>query len=582
MNVAMAITSSTTPLSNMRRNGRPNSGPQTGSPPRAYASRTSERASLIWPLLAIALVLALQCHLVLTRSINWDEFHFLKQVHSFARGELTSPLQTFHVRLFAWLPALDMAGVDQIRMARIFMLGCEIVTCAAIVAIARRFVSLPNAALAALAFLSVSYVFQHGWSFRTDPMATALSMSALAVLARSRLSFPSIIAIALMLGTAFMITIKIVLYAPAFAGFAWLRWTEAGRTFKSLFAIAAGPALAIGVAALLYLWHSSGLAPSEATAGVVERSGSTVFVAGNSPYLRFYAIAAMQSVPFVLALLLLPFAMSRDPALTSTQKLAIVGLVAMVLTPFYYLNAFPYFYAFMLAPVAAAMAVPLAAIAQRYSAALVAAVLAGWAVMLWMNEEPSELDKQRTIQIAANQMFDAPVNYFDFPGFLPEHRKANHFMTAWGIKDYIEGRESSFTQILSEETVPLLAAVDPEKNPSLLSVMTGIERQYPFFEEDQITLLETYRQVWGPLYVAGVELAGGETREWRVHVPGTYRVEAPISVDGQGYVGGETVNLKRGTITLEAEGDVPTGLLWSEMKRVPDLSVPERPYWTDF
>jgi len=151
------------------------------------------------------------------------------------------PLQTLHVRAFAWLAAIDIAGVDQIRIARLFMLLAQIVTCGAIIMIARRFVTLPFALLCALAYLSSGYVFQHGWSFRTDPLATALSMSALAILTQSRLDWKALLAFALLMGTAFMVTIKIVLFAPAFAGIAWLRWSEAKFSVKRAAQICAGP-----------------------------------------------------------------------------------------------------------------------------------------------------------------------------------------------------------------------------------------------------------------------------------------------------------------------------------------------------
>ena len=536
----------------------------------------------IWPALALGFVLILHLNLVLTRSINWDEFHFLGQVHTFVRGELTLPLQSLHVRMFAWLVPLDMAGVDQIRIARMFMLAAEAMTCAAIVTIARRFVSLPYALTCALAYVTAAYVMQHGWSFRTDPIATAFSMSALAILARSRLSITAIVAFALLMGTAFMVTMKIVLFAPAFAGIAWLRWSEGEFHIKRAVQIAAGPLLAIGVAGLVFLLHGLSLAPADEAAKLVGHSGESMFVLGETANLRYMVHGALFALPFVLALIITPFALWQHSDIPKQQKIAIAGLVVMVLTPFYYLNTFPYFYAFMLAPVAAGLGFGIKTLSDRYGRNLVLAVFTGWGLMVWLAEGESHLDKQRTIQIAASQMFDEPVNYLDFPTFLPRHRKANYFLTGWGLRNYMAGKRPKFTEILSQTPVPLLAAVEPEPNPSLLSAMTDVPRYFSFFEEDLAALKTTYRPFWGPLYVAGTTLKAGETRAWQVWVPGPYKADAAITVNGAQYAAGEIVTLERGSAQIAASANTATGLLWGENTRKPTLPVPERPYWTDF
>lgn len=536
----------------------------------------------LWPIMAIMLVLVLQLHLALTRSINWDEFHFLGQVHSFASGELTLPMQTLHVRFFAWLVPLDMTGVDQIRIARLFMLVAETVTCGAIITIARRFFVLPTALLCALAYLSAGYVFQHGWSFRTDPIATALSISALAILIRSRLSIGAIAAFAVLLGTAFMVTIKIVLFAPAFAGIAWLRLSEGGYTIRRAAYLAAGPIAAIAVAAALFAWHSLSIAPADQAAAMVDRSGGNMFVLGANPNLRFYATAAITALPFFILLAAVPIAMRVKPELKQDEKWAIIGLASMVVTPLYYLNTFPYFYAFMLAPVAIAVGVAIEAASHRYGTKLVTALFAGWAALLWVSDGPSRLDQQRSIQIAASEMFQEPVHYFDFPGFLPKHRKANFFLTTYGLKNYMKGNKPKFTELMRDKTVPLLAAVDPQFNPSLLSAMEDLPRGFEFFPEDLDALKTTYRRVWGPLYVAGVQLAGAESRQWQVWVPGTYTAEDAITIDGQPYSRGDYIQLERGTVQLSAPQGIPTGLIWGKDTAAPDMAEPQRPYWTDF
>src|SRR5690606_15982850 len=111
-------------------------------PAPALADRPAARRpadAAVWPLGALSILLVLQLTMVFTRAINWDEFFYWQEVAKFAGGTLDRPLQTFHVRLFAWLPPLFANSVDGIVTARLFMVACELATIAAIVILARRF-----------------------------------------------------------------------------------------------------------------------------------------------------------------------------------------------------------------------------------------------------------------------------------------------------------------------------------------------------------------------------------------------------------------------------------------------------------
>ena len=86
------------------------------------ATRLPAASSTVWPLAAIGLLLAMQLSMVFTRAVNWDEFWFYYHVADFGRGVLAQPLQSLHVRLFAWLPGLPGSGVDKVVTARLVML----------------------------------------------------------------------------------------------------------------------------------------------------------------------------------------------------------------------------------------------------------------------------------------------------------------------------------------------------------------------------------------------------------------------------------------------------------------------------
>lgn len=538
------------------------------------------RSDIALPALAVAGLLVLQLHLALTRSINWDEFHFLRQVYEFNRGDLTMPLQTLHVRLFAWLPDSAAAAVDQIVAGRLTMYAALVVTTCAIVMVAQRFATTATALICALAYLAFAFVMQHGTAFRTDPLAAALCMTALAILTRARLAPLAVLAAALLLGTGFMVTIKIVLYAPAFAGIAWLRWSQAAHSPKSLIALAAVPVVALGWAGVLYLWHSAALAPPEAAAAMIGNSGERMFALLANPV--FIYKGAMMSLPFVGLLAASVVALARRGERPAAERIALIGLAAPLLTLVGYTNTFPYFHAFILPPVAAALAAGVPLVTRRYGSAALAGVLAGSGLLVWLIDGPGRQNEQRAIEQAVNGMFPQPVAYFDFPAFLPRHHKANFFMTRWGFANYHDAGEAHFVAMLAQRPVPLLLAVEPRTNPSLIAAMEGGPNTRLFHPADLAALQETYRPVWGPIYVAGVRLDAGAQRSWQVRVPGTYRVEGALQIDGQAYAPGAQVKLDRGTVTLAAQGKHPAGLIWAEIAEMPAGTPPAAPFWTDF
>lgn len=530
----------------------------------------------------ILVILGLQLQLAVTRSINWDEYYFLSQVHQFVRGELTVPLQTLHVRLFAWLPGTGLDSVDQVVLGRLAMFAAQIGTCIAIAAVAQRFTNLAGAMVCALAYLTFAFVVQHGFAFRTDPLAAFMSMTALAILARSRLNLLSIVLASLILGAAFMITIKLVLYAPAFAGMAWLRWSESGFGVRRAAAIAAIPILTALVAALLFLAHSLSLAPPERAMEMLNTSGNYMF--GLKPKFGYILQALVKSLPWILLFAGLARILVRGSEANAADRIALAGLAAPLLSLIFYTNTFPYFYAFILPPVVAAFSGGLEWLSQRYKIVLLAVLLAMSGAFVWATDGQSRQREQREIEQAVDQIFPEKIAYFDFPGFLPRHQKVNFFMTIWGFRNYINASEPHFAAILQKRTVPLLLAVEPEDNPSLLAVMEGGPNTKLFHPQDIAALRESYRHAWGPIYIAGTRLGASQRQVWNVNVPGTYTVEGQLRINDRSYRAGDLIELPRGPVVLvaEARSEAGAGLVWGKRLAIPSAPPPTRPYWTSF
>ncbi len=555
------------------------SGSSMISAPKSFGGISS--LSLI--ALLIIGVLALEFHLVLTRSIHWDEFHFYGQLADYVRGNEISPFQTFHVQFFAWIPGLVENGIDGIVIGRMVMFGCQLITLASIASIAQRFVTREYAWLTVLIYLSAGYTLQHGWSFRTDPLATALIMSSLAVLTRARLNFMFVPVAGVLIGLAGLVTVKAILLAPAFAGMAWLRWSEARFSTPRGATIIAIPAIAAATFFALYAVHSDAVSAGEAATSLQSAGGAgqSMLLAGLPPYLRFLAKGAIIAFPLVV---LITYAVPQIRAHKRDEKFALIGCVATLLALAIYRNTFPYFYPMMLAPVAAACAVGLNHLVPRYSVRLIAMVAAINAAGVWVIDGASRLPQQREIISAAQEIFPEPVAYFDFPNMLTDFDKANGFLTTWGLEDSraAEG-ESTYRAILESKPVPLLLTIDWTRHANLLAVMEDMPRKELFAEADQRLLKQTYRRFWGPFWLAGTQVSAGEQAAYEVMVPGTYTVTgSDIAIDGTGYQSGETLVLDHGVVNMTNNSADSAGIIWGDKLKRPEKAPPQRPYWTRF
>lgn len=531
-----------------------------------------------WPALILLAVLTLQITLVLNRAINWDEFHHYSQIQKLAAGTLTEPLQSLYTRAFLWVIALPGSGIDHIITIRWFMLACEVVTCAAIIGIASHFFSRPAAWLAALSYAGSGFVFQHASSFRFDGPAAALLMSAAWIMLRSRLSLLAIAAIGLLAGTAAMLTIKTVLYAPVFAAIAWLRWQESKRSLPSLLRLAAVGLASLSAFGAIYWLHAgsiAGNADGEAKS-MLGWVGGEMFHFGIQPYWRHHLKGAAIAPLVTLLVLAMPMLLWRAKR-PIAEKLLIVGLLSPLLTLFFYHNTAPYYFVFMLAPVCAALALGFDQALRRYSETAIALVLGLMALAVWAMEQPSPLDKQRQVLAAADALFPDRPAYFDSSSMLGSFPKANAFLTPVGISLYRQGIHPAMADIMARQVVPLVVATAPLFDRALNSRDAVPE----LLDRDLTALRESYVQLWGPLWVAGRRFTG--SAEFTLRVPGTYRIEgAALRINGQLMQPGATIELARGQHRAEPVGGRDSRLIWAKIGKVPAQQAPDEPWFTDF
>lgn len=521
-----------------------------------------------WALAALGVVLLLQVELVWNRPVNWDEFFHLSEAHAFARGELHELLQVFYARAFFWLASLGIDAVDQIRLARFFMLACELVTCCSIFAISRRFVNATTALLAPLSYVTAGYVLQHGMSFRADPMAAACLMGALWILLRHKLSVTAITAAAILIAIGFTVTIKIVLYAPAFAAIAWLRWHDGSDRRELLRKGAAFIALSLVFSGLFTWlgWLTLPVAPPPAAREAgrsLSSSGKMMFDLGLFPR-GPYLIGAIFSAPLLALITIRTAIMLARKSTAPERNLRIAAwlLLATIGCVSFYANSFPYFYAFILPPVAVAGAVGLAAMQQSPGTRILLAAMLVQAAISSFATPREVLPAQKQMLVAVHEVFAEPVAYFDFPGMVPDFRKANLFMTVWGIRKYRAGLEPTMAEVAREQVVPLLI-VNQEPLVRNQSDRAGAWELKP---EDRILLKDGYVPHWGPLWVAGHTFAPQSApANFTVYAPGNYTVEgAAATIDGVMFGKGAVMRLGRGSHVLQHSSSQGVTLRWGD------------------
>lgn len=548
--------------------------------PVSSAGNVARLTAKLPSIVGLTLVIFIQATLVFNRAINWDEYWHYSLVHLLDRGILFSPLQTFFIRLSQDLLLLPGSAVDHIVVARLFMLGCEFVAAWMIARLASRFTDWPTGLLAALGYLSASFVLQHGFSFRADPALTALGMSALCVLGCTRFRGMWVFAFAALLALAALFSIKIILYAPCFAAIAWLRWYEERFSLSLLLRLAVAGGVTLALFFLLFLYHSSAGVVVDTGAGtVLSRSAQRMFLFGVPPYWSMIVKFAVQSPAFVMLVLLFPVALRRS-SLGSAAKVALSCLLLPLCTLAFYHNTAPYYYTFMLAPVAVATAVPLGMIVRRYGATLPAMVFSIFAAMLWTQEDFRIIDRQRALHSAIDQIFPQRISYFDFCAMLARHDKANTFMTPFMGAVYRRGGISPMTRVMADKVVPLVVENDP-----MFSRLLRTGKPVPeFLPQDAAAVRDTYIQFWGPFWVAGRHIpAGARDMSVEFRVPGPYTLSGgSIEIDGRTVTSGSVVHLDRGAHRLTALEDKSARLLWGDHLRLPEGVAPPQPHWVYF
>lgn len=552
------------------------------SPLVAVANRNRTMTAAVALLVGLLL---LQIYLIWFKSFNWDEFLHYGHVFAARNGTLDAPFQVLHSRILFWVPDITASIVDQMRIARLFMYGCTLVTLTAIYRLALRFTNRENALFATIAYIGAGYVFTQSFSIRADPMATACLMSALYLMTSRVKPLASYLAAGALVGLAAMFTIKSIFYAPCFAGLAWLVWCESEGKRRTLACFAAAALTAAFSFGAIYLWHTSNLAP------VPEQFADTSkFVAGGRRWIFPEELTALTYVRGQAALGLVFFlgilcagCAWRSQELSTAQKIALVGLAAPLLTLLFYRNTFPYYFVYLLAPVVVAISASWGLLGRRYGSYKVLTSLGIAPIILAVMTPRDVLVRQEALIDYLHSEYPQGTGYLAQSSILPDYpRIISHLANGPGMVGYNQRKRPLIAEAFARGELPFILAT----GPLILSGLEGVEDPEGFRPEDVAVMRDHYVQQWGPLYREG-ELIDPSEGKQDITIPrrGMYILDGnSVTLDGSRIEHGETVLLNAGTHSIECKQDCDRKtVLWrGDRLPGPPPVVPPGTIYTDF
>lgn len=563
-------------------------------------------------LAVIGVLFAFICYYASIRNLNWDEFHFLSDIYTVARGEAIQPLQTFYVRLFGWLPGLGGDEITQIMAARGFYLALLAAALYFLYRISAHFFSTTAALFAVAVSMSVTNVINHGFSFRYDTLTLALIMFTLFALLKGNLRWW--LAAAAATALAMLITIKTVFFLPAILAFALIAAEQDGWSRRVVIRAAASALTAAVVFGGLFLLHLSLLGigvlggTAETAQMLVQAGGKTlgegVLVPRLTTLLRSLVQNPAQWLVILLGILMAVLALRHR---SKRWRAAVVLALALPLfTPLVYRNALAYFYVMILPPAAIATGYFVEAFRERAqrsgggSARLL--ILAPLIIALvtsagyYSNRMGDQRIAQRETVELVHALFPGPVPYIDRNEMISSFRKVGFFMSTWGVENYRSEGRPVMAELLRDEAPVFLLA-----NSLILDLEGGggvntLEERYLLLDEDFETLKNNFVHFWGILYLAGKHFDfreaensdGNRQQSFEILVPGRYTLEAPDGATGGAVIDGALVEpgmvieLDRGGHMIEATAGLPEAMLvYGDNPKRPESERNAQPIYTE-
>ncbi len=534
-------------------------------------------------------------------NINWDEFWYLSFVHSLLRGELTVVLQGAYTHLFTWLPWVADNEADQIVAARLVMVALLGLTAWLVWLLGRRWLDGPSSALPPFVYLTFVPVTVHGGSFRSDSMLAPLLMGALVLAGRPQRTQATDLFAGALVGIAAAVTVKILLFVPLLvvyyllaasrdhgeerSGTAMLRslcWIGTTAGIVACMAVGAHAVMISGAAPA-----AAGAIPVESLSEFATRTANGMIV--NSPlFARANLVshyAFWQPLPWILMGLGLVSALYRRQYDLAALALALLPIVV-------YRNSFSYFFVVMLAPASILAGYTVWGASKYLKQAASPMIQGAFLLIVWIGLfyqhfayvgrfAQNNQSVQRQLISAVHAIFPEPIPYIDRCGMIGSFRKANFFMSTWGLQDYRAKGKPFMQGILRDERPAFVIMNTPALAPSR-------PRANGLLEEDRLLLQKFYPRYWGPIRVAGgsMTLAPGHQAILEVPFPARYRVvtNQPVLIEGNLTEPGAVLPVTK-SVRIELPADskderVVATLVLASAQPPPQQSIDPQPIFT--
>lgn len=551
-------------------------------------------------MIGIAALFALKILLVHRLHLSFDEFNYLSKIYDFQRGGLSGLFQSFHVHLFAWLPATGVQEIDQVIWGRRVGLALTLVELAALLVIGRHLLDTRAALFGVFCALAFGNVLLYGESFRADSPISALFLSAAALLVVQLRSQLAVTAAAVCMALAAAISVKTAIYAPSILGiFLAHAWRQQQRPLVVrrllLFSIISAGTLA----ALMFLHARYALALPAGVAATPEllsqqssgmaQVGGRLFDPGRLFPKAMIWLRSLLSDTLIWGTIVAGFVLLiRDFRHRGREQqarlLTIVALGLPLITLLVYRNAYEYFYGCIIPAACLAGALTTHWIAQRWNhrAArqqwLLAALVLGISWQSWQQAAirlGNGADVQRQLIAAVKEIFPEPVPYLDKCAMVTSYPAVGPFISALSMETYrARGRHIVPGLLATRQPVFLLANTDSLLLEQDWSLQQASGRR--FLQDDFLTLQENFIHHWGPIWVAGKHFpqltAAGS--EFQILIPGPYTVEAgnAVAINSHLIAPGDVVTLSAGVHTIRSLGNQQE----LSLRYGQNLSVPAR------
>jgi hypothetical protein len=508
--------------------------------------------------------LAAQLYLVFVKSYNWDEFLHYSQVYQLQEGRFTQPFQVLHTRILYWATSVSDDLLTQMITARLFVWTALLLTLSMIYGISREFAGRKASFFAAFAYLTAGYVFTQGFSIRADALAASVLMSALCLLIKGNGKAWNAICVGLLIGVAGMITFKSAFYAPCFAGLLWLKSKRSLSTREAVRTLLVIAVAALASFACLYLYHRTGLvAESMRRSDASNLSLFARWLTFEMPFLRFTVAQVLLAPVFTTCMIAAPFAWRRA-GLVKAERIALMSLMAPLVSLIFYRNTFPYYFVFLLAPVSVTLAPLMGLLIRRFGTLLPALILSIGALVMAASEPRDVIERQRALIGYVHREFPQKSGYLDYSQMIADYPRILRFLTSGnGLRTYVEAGVPVIANEIDRGNVPFIIA----NRAMIRNALEGRPHEEKFLPEDHKALRGQYVQQWGPLWREGVAIpAGRQALNFELRRAGVFTLDgSSLSIDGKLLRHGETIGLSAGRHVAKTSRDGPS-ILWRGTK----------------